>query len=107
MAAISEAREWAKFLVNRESRGPGDKENAMRRVSERHEGLSYGLLWSLFYRPPKDMMVSKYMSLREAFVAECQRQERALRHEREITEAKSLLSKGLVRAADFVAGEEA
>jgi hypothetical protein len=104
-SAIADAREWAKFLVHRESRGPGDRENAMERVARRH-GLTRGLLWSLLYRPPKDMLVSKFMSLQAAYIAECERQENALRHERQITEAKSLLSKALVRAADFVAGEE-
>jgi hypothetical protein len=103
--AVAEAREWAKFLVNRESRGPGDRENAMGRLARRH-GITRGLLWSLLYRPPKDMLVSKFMSLQAAYIAECARQEAALRHERQITEAKTLLGETLTRAADFVAGEE-
>ena len=103
--AVTEAREWARFLVNRESRGPGDRENAIKRVA-RHSGLTHGFIWSLLYKPPKDMLVSKYESLRRAVVAECERQENALRHEREITEAKSLIGKALVSAADALAGKD-
>jgi hypothetical protein len=46
------------------------------------------------------MLVSKFMSLREAYLSECARQEGALRHEREITEAKTLLGKAIVTTTD-------
>jgi hypothetical protein len=105
-SAVTDARTWAKALVKRESRGAGDLENAMRRLANRHPGVTKSLLWSMMYRPPKDMLVSKYMSLREAYVAECERHEKALRHEREITQAKSLVGKAFVRAADAVASKE-
>lgn len=104
-SAIAEAQEWAKFLVHRESRGPGDRENAMGRLARRH-GLTKGLIWSLLYRPPKDMLLTKFLSLQGAYIAECQRQEQALRHEREITESKTLFGKAFVSAADAVAGKE-
>lgn len=103
--AIADACEWARFLVNRESRGPGDRDNAIRRVAGRH-GLPHGFIWTLLYRPPRDLLMSKYEALREAYSAECERQANALRHEFEITQAKSLLGKALVRAAASVACED-
>lgn len=103
--AIADARQWVIYLVNRESRGPGDREGAIRRLSNRH-GLTYGLIWSLLYRPPRDMMVSKFMSLREAYLTECQRQEQALRHEYEVTKARSLLGKTIVKACAPVDRED-
>jgi hypothetical protein len=105
-SAVADAREWAKALVNRESRGAGDRENAIDRLANRHDGLTRSLLWAMLYRPPKDMLVSKYESLRRAYLAECERQERALRHERQITEAKTIVGRALVRAADALDSEE-
>lgn len=98
--AVEEARHWARWLIQRESRGNGDRVNAMERIERKHSGVSRSLLWSLLYRPPRDMLVSKYVALRSAYLAECERQEAALRHEREITEAKSLLGAALLRSAD-------
>jgi hypothetical protein len=109
-SAIADAREWAKFLVHRESRGPGDRENAMERVARRH-GLTKGLLWSLLYRPPKDMLLSKFVSLQEAYLAECERQANALRHLQQIEQAKTRFGKAIIglssamdRAADALDG---
>jgi len=104
-SAVAEAREWAKVLVHREMNGPGDLPNAMRRVERRH-GIPYSMLYSLRYRPPKDMLISAYLRLREAYLAECERQEKLLRHEREIASTKTLAAAALVRAADAVAREE-
>ena len=103
--AVSEAREWAKWLVQRETRGPGDLENAMRRIEARY-GISFSTLWSLRYRPPKDIFVSTYELLRSAYLAEHEKQERLLRHEREITKAKSRIGAALVRASSSLAGEK-
>ncbi|WP_457797606.1 hypothetical protein [Methylocystis sp. S23] len=110
---VSEAREWARFLVTRESRGFGDHDNAIRRLCNRYEGLTPSMISNLLYRPPSDMLVSKYLSLRQAFIAECERQENALRHDREMAEAKSLFGKAFVsagsalaRAADVLDSEE-
>jgi hypothetical protein len=105
-SAVTEAQTWAKAIVKRESRGAGDLENAMSRLANRHSGVTRSMLWSLLYRPPKDMLVSKYVSLRQAYIAECERQENALRHEREITQAKSLVGKAFVAASDALDSEE-
>lgn len=99
-AAVEEASNWARWLVQRESRGTGDRRNAMQRVANRHPGLSAGLIHNLIYRAPSDMLMSKWLAVRRAYLTECERQEAMLRHEREITEAKTLLGKALVRASD-------
>ncbi len=100
---VTEARGWALELVRREARGTGDTANAMRRVGHRY-GIDYAVLWSLRYRPPKNMVVSVYERLRAAYLAECDRQERLIRHERAITEAKTLFAAPAMRAGDVLAG---
>lgn len=104
-SAVTEARDWAKWLVHNEMRGPGDMENAMRRLEARY-GVAYSTFWGLRYRPPKDMFVSVYERLRDAYVAEHEKHERALKHEREITQAKSWAAANLARAAAALAGEK-
>lgn len=41
-------------LLRRETRGPGDTENAMRRLEVRY-GLDYWTQWGLRYRPPTEV----------------------------------------------------
>lgn len=94
--AVKEASEWARTLIQRETRGFGDHDNAIRRLCHRHDGLTPSLLSNLLYRPPKDLMVSKYIALQTAFINECDRHERAIRHEREIAATKSLAAKAFV-----------
>lgn len=88
-AYIDDAQKWANDLVQRESRGNGDTENAMRRLDARL-GISWRTFWSLRYRPPKDILIGTYMGLKHAYEAECERQARLLRHELEITKAKGV-----------------
>lgn len=111
-SAVSEARDWAKWLVQRESRGPGDIENAMRRLEARY-GIPFSTFWGLRYRPPKDILVSTFEQLRDAYLAEHEKHQRLLRHETEITKAKSGMSSAfaragaaLGRAADALDGED-
>lgn len=105
MTGISDARAWANELVRRESRGAGDTENAMRRLEARY-GIPWRTFWSLRYRTPEDVFVGVYLKLKAAYEAECARQERLLRHEREVTEAKALAFEALGRAAPDAAGGE-
>ena len=86
--AVAHARDWASKLIQRESRGPGDIENAMRRLEARY-GIPWRTFWALRYRPPTDIFVSVYERLGAAYLNECERQERILRHELEITKAKA------------------
>jgi hypothetical protein len=109
-AYVTDARNWAQELVRRETRGPGDQENAMRRLEARY-GIPWRTFWSLKYRPPTDVFVSVYNRLHAAYRAECERQMRLLKHEIEITKAKVGASSHTVASAEaFVAqiqgGEE-
>lgn len=66
---VQQAHEWAADLVAAEHCGPGDTTSAaMERCAKRH-GIDHSVLWSLRYRPPKDMMVGAYMRLKSAHEA--------------------------------------
>lgn len=104
-ALVTEAREWANRLTLREARGPGDTENAMRRISQRY-GVDFNALWSLRYRPPKRIFADVYFALRAAHEAECERQLRLLAHDLEITRAKAGPDHAAIRAAAALVGEE-
>jgi len=83
-AFVDQAATWSNNLVKREARGPGDLENAMRRLESRH-GIPFSVLWSLRYRKPKGILSGTFASIRRAYEAECERQLRQLEHELEIT----------------------
>jgi hypothetical protein len=102
-AAVEHARTWANNLVLRESRGPGDTDNAIRRVCQRY-GLDYWEIWGLRYRPPKRIFFDLYVRLHDAYTAECDRQMRLLKHERERTKALAGARQALTRAGDVLAG---
>ncbi len=89
------------------ARGAGDTENAMRDV-ERMYGVDYWTLWRLRYRRDqiKDIGVSIYMRLQEAYQAECGRQLRKLHHEIETTRKIAGASSAAVRAAEALVGED-
>ena len=102
-AFVDAAAEAASRMVARESRGPGDVKNAMRRLSSRH-GIPYATLWALRYRRPKDILASSYAAILDAYDSECERQERAIAHERSLVTAKNAASAALLRAADYLVG---
>jgi hypothetical protein len=85
-AEVTQAKAFASDLLRWEARGPGDTDNAMRRVARRY-GIEYGQLWSLRYRAPKRIWADVLTAIREAHEAERQRQLRALAHETELTAA--------------------
>lgn len=103
--AVDTAQKWVREMINRESRGPGDRVNAMRRISDRNS-LSYNLLWSLLYRPPNDLLVSVYERLGAVYENELRRAVTALDQERKLYESKCGVSKNLVRVSDFIAGKK-
>lgn len=84
--SVAAAREMASSLVQRESRGPGDLDNAMRRIEQRY-GVPYSVLWSLRYRTPKDILLGVFQKIQAAYQAECARQVSLLEHELTITKA--------------------
>jgi hypothetical protein len=83
-AFVDEAAVWAKELTLRESRGPGDMENAWNRLEARY-GVPFGVFWSLRYRKPKTISAGIFARIHAAYRAECDRQMRILEHEAEIT----------------------
>lgn len=83
---VAQAARWAHFLAEREARGPGDFKTAIQRVASRIK-VGHSVLWRLRYRRPKDLAVSAYFKLRDAYEHECARQMRLLEHEIEITKA--------------------
>ena len=102
--AAVQARDWANELVRRESRGPGDMENAMRRLEARH-GIGWRTFWELRYRTPADVLVGVYLKIAAAYQSECERQERLLRHEILLTKAKVGPFSPGVRAAETLVDE--
>lgn len=103
---VTKARSWASELVRRESRGPGDMENAMRRLETKYD-IPWRVFWALRYRPPTDLFVRVYLQIQSAYVSECERQERLLRHEIAITKLKVGPHSKAVRAAEAVVGTKA
>lgn len=82
---VEEAAGIAKWLTQREVRGPGDLESAWRRLEAKY-GLPWRLFWQLRYRLPSSISSTFYVQLHAAYQAEHERQMRLLRHETEITE---------------------
>lgn len=106
MGDVETAVRLANALVLRESRGPGDMQNAMIRLEARY-GLDRGLLWSLRYRKPKDILLGHWRRLVSAYEAECERQRR--HYEQEAERARRLnggTDAPLVRAAAALAGQQ-
>lgn len=102
-AEVVQAKDWMTRLVQLESRGPGDTENAMRRLARRY-GIEFGALWSLRYRSPQRIWADVYTALRTAYAAECERQMRALQHDLEITRAAAGSDHPSVVAAEALVG---
>lgn len=104
-AYVDQAAEWAKTLTQRESRGPGDIENAWRRLEARY-GVPASAFYSLRYRKPKGILASMYFRLRSAYEAECNRQIRKLQHDIETTKAKAGPNHAAVVAAEALVCEK-
>lgn len=104
METVTSAREWANTMVRRESRGPGDVENAMHRLEARY-GIPWRTFWALRYRPPKDILAGIYLRLQAAHEQERQRQIRLLRDEYEETRKTTGDHPNSVRAAKAVVDE--
>lgn len=102
---VEDARQKSSWMINRETRGPGDMENAMRRIAGRC-GVSYSALWRLRYRKPPDIMISFYSRICEAYDEECERQRRLLEHELSISRAKTRLGQDIIGASAALVGEK-
>lgn len=106
-AYLDQAALWSKDLTRMKARGPGDTENAMRRV-EREYGIDYGFLWSLRYRRERlrTISISVYESIRAAYREECARQMRKLEHEIKVTEEIAGADNRVVIAVRALAGQK-
>ena len=105
-SVVGQAREWANMLVHSQCRGPGDFDNAMRRV-ETKWGIPYGLIWSLRYRPPKDVPGSLLVSLFAAVEDLRETGRKKYEHELAIAQATGRSNSILARMAVALAGEPA
>ncbi len=83
-AEVIQAKALASDMLRWETRGPGDTDNAMRRLARRH-GIEYGQLWSLRYRAPKRIWADVLTKISQAYEAERGRQLQALKHDTELT----------------------
>lgn len=102
--AVAVARDVANRLIVNESRGPGDIDNAMRRLEAKY-GIPYSFLWSLRYRPPTDILVGAWSRLVSAYEVECARHQRRLESERQLMRTLGHAANSFaMRAADSLAG---
>jgi hypothetical protein len=104
-AYVDQAAMWAKRLTQTEARGPGDMENAWRRLEARY-GVSWRTFWALRYRRPREITAYLFDRLKAAHAAECERQMRRLQHDIEITKAIAGPDAPAVRAAEALVGED-
>ena len=89
MSSVEIAADYANRMIERESRGPGDTEEAMRRI-EAKTGVGYWTLWSLRYRRRdlKTIAADQFQRIRTAYLATCERQLHALQHELAVEQAR-------------------
>ena len=101
---VSEASQLARQLTRSEARGPGDMENAWRRLEARY-GVPWRAFWALRYRTPNAVTAGILNGLRSAWAAERERQIRRLTHELECTRAATGHDHLAVVAAEAVVGK--
>jgi hypothetical protein len=89
MSSVEIAASYANRMIEREARGPGDTEEAIRRI-EAKTGIGYWTLWGLRYRRRdlKTIAADQFTRIRDAYLATCQRQIAALQHELAIEQAR-------------------
>lgn len=109
---VCDAKGLAEEMIERELRGPGDVDNAMRRLAQAYPGFSYADLWALRYRPPKEVGAQVWAGLALACADHRRRYGDpagllADRYKRERADfaPKSGVARALLRIADAAAGE--
>ena len=95
--AVADAISMLDCLLHAEVRGPGDMRAAMERLARRHK-VPFAALWMLRYRPPKDIGVSVFEKLCEAYLELHEQQFRSTTDERAQTKAQTRLGRALLRA---------
>lgn len=81
------ATDTVRKMVRLESRGPGDTENALRRLAMRFR-LPFWTLWHLRKGRAKGVDSDILRNIRQAYLRQCQQQIDALRHEMEVEKAQ-------------------
>lgn len=84
--SVEAATDYVRTMVQRESRGPGDLDNAMQRLEARY-GLPFWTLWHLRRGKAKTVEASLLARIRGAYLDMCQRQASNLLHEIELEAA--------------------
>jgi hypothetical protein len=84
--SVESATEYVRTMVQRESRGPGDIENALERLEARY-GLPFWSLWYLRKGKAKTVETSLYARIKGAYLDMCQRQAKSLLREIELETA--------------------
>jgi hypothetical protein len=84
--SVEAATEYVRVMVQRESRGPGDLDNAMSRIEAKY-GLPFWTLWHLRRGKAKTVEASLLARIRGAYLDMCQRQASNLLHEIKIEAA--------------------
>lgn len=102
---VEEAADKASWMVNREVRGPGDVDNAMRRLESRL-GISYATFWALRYKRPKSIGTEIFVRICEAFEMERAMQRKRFNEEDSRTHPKTWFGEVIARASRAVAGSE-
>lgn len=78
--SVEAATDYVRTMVQRESQGPGDLDNAMRRLESKY-GLPFWTLWHLRKGKAKTVEASLLARIRGAYLDMCQRQASNLLHE--------------------------
>lgn len=97
-ALIEHARLMANELVLRESRGPGDMPNAMRRLETKY-GVPAATFFHLRYRNPRRIWADVFLQLQAAYEMAREQQLRQLQHEIEISK-KAGISKIIIAESE-------
>lgn len=104
--AVMEAKRMNGFLLAREHRGPGDTIEAAAYRLEARYGIPVAITLRLRNREVKDMFVSSFMPILNAYLAATKKIEATADQMEQAYEEKRALATnpGLVRLADFIAG---
>lgn len=78
--SVAVATGYVRRMVQRESKGPGDIENAMRRIEQTY-GLPFWSLWYLRKGKAKTCDTSLFARIEGAYLDMCQREVNGLLHE--------------------------
>lgn len=99
---INDAKEMASYLLAREHRGPGDTIEAAAHRIQTKFGVPTAVLMRLRHRDVKDMLLSNFMTLANAYRVVCERLDTAYESER-----RHAVNPKILRLADLVSGQKA